>query len=113
MFDDIPEAYRKQTAENEEEGWRCTQGDRDARRPPDLLTRDHIAGCIVREIKEGRGSPHGGVFLDISWIKQKLPNAAAHLLGDCAHWDETTLYSSSGSLRSLALPLESDQLPPH
>ena len=79
MFDDIPEAYRKQTAENEEEGWRYTQGDRDARRPPDLLTRDHIARCIVREIKEGRGSPHGGVFLDISWIKQKLPNAAEHI----------------------------------
>jgi succinate dehydrogenase / fumarate reductase flavoprotein subunit len=79
MFDDIPEAYRKQTAENEEEGWRYTQGDRDARRPPDLLTRDHIARCIMREIKEGRGSPHGGVFLDISWIKQKLPKAAEHI----------------------------------
>lgn len=76
MFDDIPELYRNQTADNEEEGWRYTQGDRNARRPPELLTRDHVARCIVREIKAGRGSPHGGVFLDISWIKEKIPNAA-------------------------------------
>ncbi|HYQ85856.1 MAG TPA: fumarate reductase/succinate dehydrogenase flavoprotein subunit [Bacteroidota bacterium] len=75
MFEDIPELYRNQTADNEEEGWRYTQGDPDARRPPELLTRDHIARCIVREIKEGRASPHGGVYLDISWIKKKLPNA--------------------------------------
>ncbi|MCI0490940.1 MAG: fumarate reductase/succinate dehydrogenase flavoprotein subunit [Blastocatellia bacterium] len=79
MFDDIPENYRSQTADNEEEGWRYTQGDKNARRPPDLLTRDHVARCIVREIKEGRGSPHGGVFLDISWIKKRLPNAAEHI----------------------------------
>src|SRR3989441_3671071 len=86
MFDDIPELYRAQTADNEEEGWRYTQGDRNARRPPELLTRDHIAGCIVREIKEGRGSPHGGVFLDISWIKAKLPqaNPGARIDGDQA-----------------------------
>lgn len=76
MFDDIPDLYRNQTADNEEEGWRYTQGDRNARRPPELLTRDHVARCIVREIKAGRGSPHGGVFLDISWIKEKIPNAA-------------------------------------
>ena len=79
MFDEIPENYRAQTADNEEEGWRYTQGDKNARRPPELLTRDHIARCIVREIKQGRGSPHGGVFLDISWIKEKLPNAAEHI----------------------------------
>src|SRR5262245_30061960 len=76
MFDDIPENYRAQTADNEDEGWRYTQGDKSARRPPELLTRDHVSRCIVREIKEGRGSPHGGVFLDISWIKARLPNAA-------------------------------------
>jgi len=79
MFDDIPELYRAQTADNEEEGWRYTQGDKNARRPPELLTRDHIARCIVREIKEGRGSPHGGVFLDISWIKDRFPHAAEHI----------------------------------
>jgi succinate dehydrogenase / fumarate reductase flavoprotein subunit len=75
MFDDIPDLYKNQTADNEEEGWKYTQGDRNARRPPELLTRDHVARCIVREIKAGRGSPHGGVFLDISWIKEKISNA--------------------------------------
>jgi len=79
MFDDIPEAYRHQTADNEEEGWRYCQGDKQARRPPELLTRDHVARCIVREVKEGRGSPHGGVFLDISWIKERIPNAPEHI----------------------------------
>jgi succinate dehydrogenase / fumarate reductase flavoprotein subunit len=79
MFDDIPEAYRAQTADNEEEGWRYTQGDKNARRPPELLTRDHIARAIMREIREGRGSPHGGVFLDIAWIKQRLPHAAEYI----------------------------------
>jgi succinate dehydrogenase / fumarate reductase flavoprotein subunit len=75
LFDDIPENYKGQTASDEEEGWRYTQGDKSARRPPELLTRDHVARCIMREIRDGRGSPHGGVFLDISWIKRRLPNA--------------------------------------
>ena len=79
MFDDIPEAYKSSTADSEEEAWQYTIGNTEARRPPELLTRDHIARCIVREIKEGRGSPHGGVFLDIAWIKEKLPNAAEHI----------------------------------
>jgi succinate dehydrogenase / fumarate reductase flavoprotein subunit len=79
MFDDIPAAYANQTADSEEEGWRYTQGDRNARRPPELLTRDHVARCIRREVKEGRGSPHGGVFLDIAWIKERIPNAAEHI----------------------------------
>ncbi len=80
MFDDIPENYRTQTADNEEEGWRYTQGDKSARRPPELLTRDHVARCILREVREGRGSPHGGVLLDISWIKQRLPDARKHII---------------------------------
>ena len=79
MFDDIPELYVNQTADNPEEGWLYTQGDREARRPPELLTRDHVARCIVREVQEGRGSPHGGVFLDIAWIKEKIPNATEHI----------------------------------
>ena len=79
MFDDIPENYRNQTADNEEEGWRYTQGDKNARRPPELLTRDHVARAIIREVREGRGSPHGGVYLDISWIKAKLSNAEEHI----------------------------------
>jgi succinate dehydrogenase / fumarate reductase flavoprotein subunit len=79
MFDDIPENYRSQTADNEEEGWRYTQGDKAARRPPELLTRDHVARCINREVKAGRGSPHGGVFLDIAWIKDRVPGGAEHI----------------------------------
>jgi len=79
MFDSIPENYRHQTADNEDEGWRYTQGDKNARRPPELLTRDHVARCIMREVREGRGSPRGGVFLDISWIKKRLPDAEAHI----------------------------------
>ena len=79
MFDDIPDNYKPQTADTEEEGWRYVQGDKSARRPPELLTRDHVARCIMREVKAGRGSPHGGVFLDIAWIKEKVPNAAEHI----------------------------------
>ena len=79
MFEGIPENYRSQTADNEEEGWRYCQGDKNARRPPELLTRDHVARCIMREVRAGRGSRHGGVFLDISWIKERIPNAAEHI----------------------------------
>ncbi len=69
MFDDIPDNYKSSTADKEEEGWRYVIGDKSARRPPELLTRDHVARCINREVKAGRGSPHGGVFLDIAWTK--------------------------------------------
>ena len=79
MFDDIPENYRNQTADTPEEGWRYVQGDKSARRPPELLTRDHVARCIMREVRAGRGSPHGGVFLDIAWIREKLPDAKEHI----------------------------------
>src|SRR5687768_5672992 len=75
MFDNIPDNYKAQTADDEEEGWRYTQGDKNSRRPPELLTRDHVARMIVREVKEGRGSPHGGVFLDISWIRTAFRTA--------------------------------------
>jgi succinate dehydrogenase / fumarate reductase flavoprotein subunit len=79
MFDDIPDNYKYKTADNPEEGWKYTQGDKNSRRPPELLTRDHVARCIMREVRANRGSPHGGVFLDIAWIKEKLPNAAEHI----------------------------------
>lgn len=79
MFEDIPDLYKDQTADNAEEGWRYTQGDKNARRPPELLTRDHVARCIRREVKAGRGSPHGGVYLDIAWIKEKLSNSEEHI----------------------------------
>lgn len=79
MYDDVPENYKSQTSTDPEEGWRYTQNDKNAKRPPELLTRDHVARCINREVKAGRGSPHGGVFLDISWIKEKIPNSVEHI----------------------------------
>jgi succinate dehydrogenase / fumarate reductase flavoprotein subunit len=79
MFDDIPDNYKPQTASDPEEGWRYTQGDKTARRPPELLTRDHVARCINREVKAGRGTPHGGVYLDIAWIKEKIKDAPDHI----------------------------------
>jgi len=79
MFDDIPDNYKPQTASDPEEGWRYVTGDKSARRPPELLTRDHVARCIMREVKAGRGSPHGGVFLDIAWIKERIKDAEAHI----------------------------------
>jgi succinate dehydrogenase / fumarate reductase flavoprotein subunit len=79
MFEDIPENYKSSTSSDPEEGWRYVTGDKNARRPPELLTRDHVARCIRREVKSRRGSPHGGVFLDIAWIKEKIPNAPEHI----------------------------------
>src|SRR5436853_599387 len=84
MFGDIPDNYKPQTAKDEEEGFRYVLGDKEANRPPELLTRDHVARCIVREVKEGRGSPHGGVFLELqtfaNWMKKRQAgfNAAEH-----------------------------------
>jgi succinate dehydrogenase / fumarate reductase flavoprotein subunit len=79
MYQDIPDAYKNQTAKDPEEGWRYCQGDKNANRPAELLTRDHVARCILREVRSGRGSPHGGVFLDISWIKTRIPNGAEYI----------------------------------
>jgi succinate dehydrogenase / fumarate reductase flavoprotein subunit len=88
MFGDIPDNYKPQTADNEEEGFLYVLGEKfqgkDSRRPPELLTRDHVARCIVREVKQGRGSPHGGVFLELesfgNWMKKRNSgfNAAEH-----------------------------------
>ena len=79
MFEDIPPLYVEQTADTPEEGWRYVIGDRAARRPPELLTRDHVARKIVKEVKEGRGSPHGGAFLDIAWIKEHIKDSEGHI----------------------------------
>ena len=79
MFDDIPENYRSSTADNEEEGWRYTQGDKSARRPPELLTRAHVARAIMREVRAGRGRPHSGVYSDIAGNQTKLTNAEEHI----------------------------------
>lgn len=80
MFDNIPERFASETAPNEEEANRWLAGDKNARRPAELLTRDVVARAIMKEVKEGRGSPHGGAFLDIAsrrdgeYIKRKLPS---------------------------------------
>jgi succinate dehydrogenase / fumarate reductase, flavoprotein subunit len=79
MYKDIPDLYKNQTAKDPEEGWRYCTGDKNAQRPAELLTRDHVARCIMHEVKAGRGSPHGGVYLDISWIKKKIANAPEHI----------------------------------
>jgi len=88
MFGDIPDTYKHQTADNEEEGFLYVLGEKfkgqDSRRPPELLTRDHVARCIVREVKQGRGSPHGGVMLELDtfaqWMKKRGSFSAAE------HW---------------------------
>ena len=79
MFDNIPELYKELVADDAEEGWRYVTGDREARRPPELLTRDHVARMILAEVKAGRGSPHGGAFLDIAWIKDRVAGGAEHI----------------------------------
>ena len=57
---------RSKTADNEEEANRWLTGDSTARRPPELLTRDVVARAIMSEVKAGRGTPHGGAYLDIA-----------------------------------------------
>jgi len=80
MYDNIPNRFAAETADTEEEADRWLAGDKDARRPPELLTRDVVARAIRKEVKAGRGSPHGGAFLDIANrrnaedIKRKLPS---------------------------------------
>jgi succinate dehydrogenase / fumarate reductase flavoprotein subunit len=80
MFDYIPELYRAETADTEEEADRWYTDRTNARRTPDLLPRDEVARAINSEVKAGRGSAHGGVFLDIAsrrdpdYIKRRLPS---------------------------------------
>jgi succinate dehydrogenase / fumarate reductase flavoprotein subunit len=80
MFNYISERFAPETADTVEEANRWLAGDKKARRPPELLTRDEVARAITAEVKAGRGSPHGGVFLDIAsrqspeFIKRKLPS---------------------------------------
>ena len=80
MFNYIPEKFAKETADTIEEAERWCSGDNEARRPPELLTRDVVAKAIMNEVKAGRGSEHGGVYLDIAsrrpaeYIKKKLPS---------------------------------------
>ncbi|MCC6484495.1 MAG: fumarate reductase/succinate dehydrogenase flavoprotein subunit [Armatimonadetes bacterium] len=80
MFDYIPERFAAETADTVQEAARWLEGDPGARRPPELLTRDVVARAINTEVKAGRGSTHGGVYLDIASrrsaedIKRKLPS---------------------------------------
>jgi succinate dehydrogenase / fumarate reductase flavoprotein subunit len=80
MFKYIPEKFAAETADTVEEADRWLVDSEKNRRPPELLTRDVVARAITREVVEGRGSPHGGVFLDIAsrrppdFIKRKLPS---------------------------------------
>lgn len=79
MFEYIPERFAPETADTEEEAARWLEGDDNSRRPPELLTRDVVARAIYNEVKEGRGSKHGGAYLNIShrgeaYIKKKLPS---------------------------------------
>jgi succinate dehydrogenase / fumarate reductase flavoprotein subunit len=100
MFHYVPDMFKGEFAETEEEAnkWmeQTIAGERPtARRPPELLTRDVVARAIRREIREGRGSPHGGVFLDIASrrpadvIKKKLPSMY-HQFKELADVDITT-----------------------
>jgi succinate dehydrogenase / fumarate reductase flavoprotein subunit len=86
MFRYVPDMFKGDYAETEEEGERWLDGDKDARRPPELLTRDVVARAILAEVRAGRGSPRGGAFLDISWrepeyVKKKLPSMHHQFMG--------------------------------
>ncbi len=80
MFGYVPDVFRKQYAETEDEGDRWYKDADNNRRPPELLPRDEVARSINSEVKAGRGSPHGGVFLDVSSrlpaeeIRRRLPS---------------------------------------
>ncbi|RII15864.1 Succinate dehydrogenase flavoprotein subunit [Streptomyces sp. YIM 130001] len=80
MFDYIPDVFKEKYAQSEEEGDRWYEDPDNNRRPPELLPRDEVARAINSEVKEGRGSPHGGVFLDVSTrmsaevIRRRLPS---------------------------------------
>ncbi|MFJ2948173.1 fumarate reductase/succinate dehydrogenase flavoprotein subunit [Streptomyces sp. NPDC087226] len=80
MFDYIPDVFKEKYAESEDEGDRWYDDPDRNRRPPELLPRDEVARAINAEVKAGRGSPHGGVFLDVSTrmpaevIKRRLPS---------------------------------------
>jgi succinate dehydrogenase / fumarate reductase, flavoprotein subunit len=80
MFDYIPAFFKAETADNEAEADRWYEDKKNNRRTPDLLPRDEVARAINSEVKAGRGSPHGGVFLDIAsrrdpdYIRRRLPS---------------------------------------
>lgn len=95
MFDYIPAVFKGQYAETEEEADQWLKDNDSARRTPDLLPRDEVARAIVAEVKAGRGTPHGGVYLDIASrmpteeIKRRLPSMY-HQFIELAEVDITT-----------------------
>ncbi len=113
MFGDIPDSYKPQTAADEEEGFRYVLGDKEARRPPELLTRDHVARCIVRDAREGRGSPHGGVFLELQtfaeWFGKRAKGFVAEL-----HWKKKlpSMYHQFKELGGLDITKEAMEVGP-
>lgn len=120
MFRYIPERFAAETADTEEEANSWLEGDKNARRPPELLTRDVVARAILNEVKEGRGSPHGGALLDIAsrrdaeTIRRKLPSMY-HQFKELAGVDITkepmevgpTLHYFMGGVRVNAITQES------
>ncbi|MGW5196970.1 fumarate reductase/succinate dehydrogenase flavoprotein subunit [Streptomyces spiralis] len=80
MFDYVPDVFKEKYAETEDEADRWYDDPDHNRRPPELLPRDEVARAINSEVKEGRGSPHGGVFLDVSTrmpaevVRRRLPS---------------------------------------
>jgi succinate dehydrogenase / fumarate reductase, flavoprotein subunit len=80
MFDYVPAMFRAETAETEEEADKWYDDHTAGRRPPELLPRDEVARAINSEVKAGRGSPHGGIYLDIAsrrsaeFIRRRLPS---------------------------------------
>ena len=111
MFRYVPDMFKGEYAETEEEAKRWLEGDKKARRPPELLTRDVVARAIMAEVKSGRGTPRGGVYLDISWrdsdyVKRKLPSMY-HQFKELANVDITkepmevgpTMHYTMGGIR--------------
>ncbi|HVM45472.1 MAG TPA: fumarate reductase/succinate dehydrogenase flavoprotein subunit, partial [Candidatus Thermoplasmatota archaeon] len=111
MFRYVPDLFKGEFAETEEEAKRWLEGDKNARRPPELLTRDVVARAIMAEVKSGRGTPRGGVFLDISWrdpeyVRKKLPSMY-HQFKELANVDITkeamevgpTMHYTMGGIR--------------
>ena len=94
MFDYVPDVFVEQYAKTEAEGDRWYEDQENNKRPPELLPRDEVARAINSEVKAGRGSPHGGVFLDVSSrlpadvIRKKLP-AMYHQFKELADVDIT------------------------
>ncbi|MGP3638097.1 fumarate reductase/succinate dehydrogenase flavoprotein subunit [Streptomyces sp. 24-1644] len=124
MFDYVPDVFKEKYARSEEEGDRWYEDPDHNRRPPELLPRDEVARAINAEVKAGRGSPHGGVFLDVSTrmpadtIRRRLPSmyhqfkeladvditAEAMEVGPTCHYVMGGIAVESDSASALAVP---------